>query len=139
MVSIKYPIQEFIAAVQTELNRGLDPIPALETAMVTLSKGYLLQVDSVTVTGWPLGSMTASGKFREKIFVTRNGKTYLKHYQKPFNPRTGLQQTNRQKFKTAVAQWQRMTPEQREEWKILAVNEKLSGYNLFIQTAMKRK
>lgn len=138
MVHIEYPITRFIAEIEKALDAGLKPLPAVTQAIHHIGKPYLLKAEQITISGWPLGSITASGKFRDKIFVTRNGDTYIKKYTKPRDPRSPEQIAQRNLMRTANNIWKSMTPEQREEWKVLAINEKMSGYNLFLQTALKR-
>jgi hypothetical protein len=140
MVTFTYSVDEFIKLIEVFIEQGEQPLIAIKRAVYELGRDYGVKVDRVSVTGLPLYSMTASGRYRDKVFVTRAGQaTHVRPYLIPHDPKTAKQLAHRQKLKSAVAEWQKMTPEQREEWNILAINEPMSGYNLFIQTAMKRK
>ena len=61
--------------------------------------------------------------FKEKFYV-------------PTNPQTEPQQANRQKFAGAVAGWQALTQEQKNQYNKLAIGRYMSGYNLFIRWYM---
>jgi len=65
--------------------------------------------------------------------VTGRTKYYREPYYIPKNPRTVSQQSNRQKYKNAVAAWQALTNSQKEVYNMRARNKKFSGYNLFIK------
>ena len=63
------------------------------------------------------------------------GKT--KYYRQPYvivrNPRSDLQQTNRQKMAAAVASWQALTDEEKNRYNKNAYGKRMSGYNLFLK------
>jgi len=54
----------------------------------------------------------------------------------PKNPQTELQQANRQKFAQAVAGWQALSQNEREQYKKAAVGFHLTGYNLYLRQQM---
>lgn len=71
------------------------------------------------------------------IYRTDNVSGYTRYYREPYyitkNPRTDLQQTNRQKYADAVLAWQNLTSEQKGVYNLRAKYKKLSGYNLFLK------
>ena len=56
----------------------------------------------------------------------------MKFY-KPSNPRTILQQANRQKYADGVLGWQSLTDEQKKVYNDNVKGRCLSGYNLYIK------
>ena len=54
-----------------------------------------------------------------------------REFNMPYNPRTVLQQANRQKYADSVVEWQALTNVQKAVYNIRAVGRKMSGYNLF--------
>ena len=59
----------------------------------------------------------------------------MRFYQ-PGNPRSELQQANRDKLSSAVLAWQGLTNEQKLVYRNRAIRESLSGYNLFLREHM---
>ena len=95
---------------------------------------YLAQGGMVYLLKYPLVSKTASGKWGEFIFVTRNGKSYLKRYRIPKDPKTLSQLEQRNYFRLAVHAYQNENPSVKEIWKTKAENlTGLSGYNLYLR------
>lgn len=135
MVTFDYSVREFIALVESYLDKGLLPLAAVNQAVHNLGKEYGLEVERVSVSGWPLYSLTASGRFRDKVFVTRSGQeTHVRPYRIPRDPKTQKQLDHRQKFKTISQQWKSLTPEQKESYNQLAEQEGgLSGYNYYVR------
>lgn len=115
----------------------------IQRAFIAARKGllpsYLAQDAVVYLLQYPLMSMTASGKWKNEIvYVTRSGKTYIRRYVIPQNPRTVPQQTQRNYLKIAVAHYQQESPETKTFWKEQAktIGGK-SGYNLYLGEVMK--
>lgn len=54
-------------------------------------------------------------------------------FYKPTNPRTALQQSNRDKIRAGVIAWQALTNEQKLVYNKSAQGQQLTGYNLFIK------
>lgn len=133
MIRIEIDKEQFIKEFNYHLTRGLSPIAALETAFITVGSDYLLQVDMLVLTGFPLGSMEARGKFRDKIFAVQKGTQYIKSYRKPFNPQTPNQQTNRTKWKDIAHQWQELSDSEKEAYNLRAKGKSFSGFNLFVR------
>ena len=75
-------------------------------------------------------SMYQTGHPKEKVLCRR-----LKFYT-PTNPRTVLQQANRNKFANAMSAWQALTTEQKKVWNDKAQKLPMRGYNLFIKNFM---
>ena len=55
----------------------------------------------------------------------------------PFDPKTPEQLERRDRFRTAVQEWQTLPAVEKEEWKRLARSENRSGYNHFISYKMR--
>jgi hypothetical protein len=72
------------------------------------------------------------------IYQTRrnNGKQFsaLLNYYVPKNPRTVLQQANRQKYANGILAWQAFTNNDKKIYNKKACKNKMSGYNLFLKT-----
>jgi len=70
------------------------------------------------------------------IYRTDNVTGRTKFYREPYyitkNPRTAPQQAWRSVFADAVAGWQALTPEQKNQYNIKAKGKHMSGYNLFL-------
>ncbi|MDI6785025.1 MAG: hypothetical protein QME64_13145, partial [bacterium] len=112
---------------------------AFSSARKGLLPSYLAQDAVVYLLQYPLMSMTASGKWKNEIvYVTRSGKTYLRRYVIPRNPRTVPQQTQRNYFRIAVAHYQQESAETKSFWKEQAkTNRRKSGYNLYLGAVIK--
>lgn len=61
----------------------------------------------------------------------------VKYYRSPYyivgNPRTELQQANRQKYADGVLAWQNLTDEQKIPYNIKSKGKHMSGYNVFLK------
>ncbi|MDI6784839.1 MAG: hypothetical protein QME64_12195, partial [bacterium] len=130
MVSFEFDFKDFIAIIRAYQDEGVLPEIALEKAIHDLGKDYLLQIEKISVSGFPLGSMYASGKFRDKVFVTRSGEeTHVRDYTKPRDPRTVKQLAHRERVRLAVSEWKSLPPDQKQYWETEAMqNDKFSGY-----------
>jgi len=71
------------------------------------------------------------------VYRTDNVTGRTKFYREPYyitkNPRTEPQQTWRGVFANAVAAWQALTPEEKNEYNVKAKGKRMSGYNLFLK------
>jgi hypothetical protein len=139
MVNLHFPVELFYQELEKQVKVHPDPVIAVKTALSKLGNPYLVQVSEITLSGYPLGSLQASGKFRDYIFVTRNGQTYIKPYKKPRNPKTPAQQAQRQKFQRVTKSWKELSPEQQQEYNDRAelTGTPLTGYNLFCREQLK--
>lgn len=133
MVKIEIPIEKFLVFFTENYQQSGNAEQAIQETLYDLGQDYLLVVNQVILEGFPLGSMQASGKFRDKIFCTLKGKTYIKRYKKPRDPRTGKQLTNRSLFSQAAAGWQTLTETEKEAYNQAAKYEPYSGYNLWFK------
>ncbi|MCX7919330.1 MAG: hypothetical protein N3A72_06945 [bacterium] len=140
MVNIHFPIEAFYQELEKQSKIHADPVYAVKTALSTLGRPYVVQVDEIVLRGFPLGSLQASGKFRDYIFVTRNGKTYLKPYTKPRNPNTTKQRAQRNKFRQAVQSWKLLSPEEKQAYRNRAKLKPtpMTGISLFCQEQLTR-
>ena len=133
MVSIEYPIEKLVELFKKQLEVNSDPVKALEQALSLLGREYLLQADKVVVTGLPLGSMTASGKFQDKVFATRNGKTHLRKLVIPHDPKTAQQRSNRTRFADIVQSWKALPQSVKDEYNQKTKGTPKTGLNLYIE------
>ena len=89
------------------------------------------------VTG-PLFSMSASGALGDAIvFSTWKGKEYVRAYQIPSNPKTVKQVNLRNAFTMTIAYWHAQTDPQKLIWKAFAEGTGKSGFNQFVERALK--
>lgn len=66
------------------------------------------------------------------IFSSLRGKTYVRRYVKPQDPKTEKQLKRRKLFREAVARWHRLEKEDKDHYDNRAKGRKMSGFNLFI-------
>lgn len=67
----------------------------------------------------------------------KDGKMPFKmRFYKPRNPRTAMQQLNRQNFKNACVAWQALEENKKAEYRLLAKPKKIFGFNLFVKQFM---
>jgi hypothetical protein len=139
MVNIHFPVESFYQELEKQVKVHPDPVIAVKTALSRLGNPYLVQVSEITLSGYPLGSLQASGRFRDYIFVTRNGNTYIKPYKVPRNPKSPAQQEHRDKFKQATLAWKALSSEQKQTFNDRAelTGTPITGYNLFCQEQLK--
>ncbi|MDI6917874.1 MAG: hypothetical protein QMC80_08785 [Thermoplasmatales archaeon] len=71
------------------------------------------------------------------VTYNRYGKTYVRRYFVPRNPRTEKQRNHRDRFKNAVKEWKNLTEKEKETYKQLAEGMSMSGFNLFMSLKMK--
>jgi wobble nucleotide-excising tRNase len=71
-------------------------------------------------------------KRKELVISKWKDKKYFRKYKKPKNPRTRKQQGNRNKFKRAVGEWKKLSEKEKENYKELAEELHMTGFNLFI-------
>lgn len=74
--------------------------------------------------------------FRQYVYYDDNNHphtgTFISNYFPPSNPQTPEQQANRMKMRGAVAHWQQLPAQEKENWDRLARKKRLamSGFNL---------
>jgi len=68
------------------------------------------------------------------IYQISHGKQIRYHYVTPYNPRTDLQQANRNRIRQAVLSWKSLTEEQKNFYRRKEpINPTMSGYNYYIR------
>ena len=71
------------------------------------------------------------------IFRRNNATGKVKYYRQPYytpkNPRSGPQQTQREKMTNGVSAWQALTSSQQAVYNKNAIGKGMSGYNLFLK------
>ncbi len=83
---------------------------------------------------------TASGKRVEGfVFATWKGRTYVKRYAKPHNPRSEKQQRHRRLFREAVQSFRALLPEEKERLNREANARGITGLNLFMHRYMRER
>lgn len=132
MVKIPYPIELVREKFKERLAVTPDPLLAFDQAFQIIGNEYLLKVDQVVFTGLPLGSMTASGKFRDKVFATRNGKTHVRKLTIPNDPKTVPQIEHRTKFGDAAKSWAQLPQSVKDEYNRRADGKPYSGMNIYM-------
>lgn len=66
--------------------------------------------------------------------MTRRGRVSIRmRFYRPRNPRTPLQQANRDKFRHCMTLWMSLTPEQKAEYNKRARRRQMFGWGLFIR------
>ena len=76
-----------------------------------------------------------SGIYQMRRSETGRHPHRLKYY-RPYDPKSEMQQTNREKFAAAIAAWQSLTDEQKAVYNKKALGTGLSGYNLKVSEFM---
>lgn len=94
------------------------------------------------ITG-PLMSASAAGNWGKGALQFRAGASGRIHAYRPADPTTinqqpasAAQETTRQSYRAAVAEWQLLDDAARAGWNERADSEGLSGWNLFLRTAL---
>ena len=78
-----------------------------------------------------------SGSVGKMVFYTRHGKTLMRTWIMPPNPRTEAQQANRGLFRQAMAAWQGLSRGKKDALNVQARKLGITGHNLFISRYMK--
>ncbi len=78
-----------------------------------------------------------SGGVGSLVFYKRYGKTIMRAWVLPPNPRTQAQQANRERFARAMAAWQGLSSVDKAALNIQAKKRGMTGHNLFISRFMK--
>jgi len=75
------------------------------------------------------------------VFSNWKGRGYFRSYVKPANPRTNAQQAHRDVMKKLVARWKEIvtTNDIKQAWNAVALDQLISGYNLFVKEGRKSK
>jgi hypothetical protein len=139
MVSIEYQIEKFIEVFKIQTGLYPDPVEALEQTILKLGAEYILPVEKVVLMGFPLGAMAVSGKYREKVFATRKGKTHVRKLVIPHDPKTGKQIANRSRFAELVRSWKELPESVKAEYNLKARNVPKTGLNIYIQEQTAKK
>ena len=66
------------------------------------------------------------------VYYERDGKTYVRPYRKPANPRTVKQQKVRDAFLALSSTWKHVDGIVRESWRSIGRKTKISGFNSFL-------
>jgi hypothetical protein len=67
---------------------------------------------------------------------TRHGKTYLRKWVKPSDPKTQLQVYRRGKFAEAMAAWKALPRDEKKRYNEMARKKRMNGTNLFVKEFM---
>jgi hypothetical protein len=156
-VELAIPYEQYLSEVEKEienmpekvLNSQRDKKATLiritrKAAQNVLSSWFAVEGE-IKIKQFPLGSLAATGKAEipgvgMKVYVQGNEKhiPYARRWVCPFNPRTPLQQANRELFRKAMQAWQDLSIEDKAYWKGKAKSVgSLTGHNLFIRDYMK--
>ena len=90
-----------------------------------------------------VGKQTDEGKnehfgIYQTININGEQRVIKRPFYKPRNPRTALQQLNRDTFKNACIQWQALDEPTKKVWREKAKGKPLYGFNLFVKWFMKK-
>jgi len=86
----------------------------------------------------PLLSFLATGNLAKILAFRRRGSTTVaERYPFPMDAKTPLQLTWRTIFQMAVEWWHQLSPDEQAEWEALARPRHMTGYALFLSTALK--
>jgi len=64
---------------------------------------------------------------------TRHGKTYLRKWVKPSDPKTQIQLYRRGNFAEAMAAWKELPREEQKRYNEMARKKRMNGTNLFVK------
>ncbi|HRZ26280.1 MAG TPA: hypothetical protein P5295_05685 [Spirochaetota bacterium] len=78
-----------------------------------------------------------SGSVGKLVFYERYGKTVMRAYIIPPNPRTAAQQANRSRFRQAMASWRQLPDYEKDSYNRRARKLSMTGHNLYISRYMK--
>ena len=78
-----------------------------------------------------------SGAIGGIVLYERFGRTVMRAYIIPPNPRTPAQQANRSRFRDAMASWRRLPDEEKDTYNRKARKLGMTGHNLYISRYMK--
>ncbi|HRZ26229.1 MAG TPA: hypothetical protein P5346_10625 [Spirochaetota bacterium] len=79
-----------------------------------------------------------SGGVGHLVFYERYGKTIMRAFIIPPNPRTPAQQANRSRFRDAMGSWRQLPDEEKDSFNRTARRLGMTGHNLYISRYMKR-
>jgi hypothetical protein len=157
-VELAIPYEQYLSEVEKEIEimpeKALNSQGDKKAALIRITRKAAQNVFSnwfvvegeIKIKQFPLGSLAASGKAEipgagVKVYVQGNEKhiPYARRWVCPPNPRTPIQQANRELFKKAMQAWQVLSIEAKTQWKLKAQSTgSLTGHNLFIRDYMKR-
>ena len=80
-----------------------------------------------------------TGSVGRMVFYTRHGKTVMRIWIKPPNPRTRAQQANRSRFAEAMASWRGLAVPEKNTYAARAKKLGIAGHNLFIREYMRTR
>lgn len=99
--------------------------------------GYSQGVGAPVLGGSEIGRMDGiTGIYQIRRTKTSGEIQVLSRETTPGNPRTFLQQSNRNKFGDAMRAWQSLPSSEKEIWNNKAKYKKQTGHNLFIKNYM---
>ena len=104
-----------------------------------LTGGTIIGLESISVTGYPLGSQSAKGKYKPEDVIFVDGpilRQHLRKYFKPHNPRTPQQVVNRDLFRQVSKQYKALSLTEKEQWDKSAkeIQPGWTGINLYMRT-----
>ncbi len=79
------------------------------------------------------------GRMSDAVLYTVKGKTYMRCYVVPRNPRTEKQTENRNLFADAMQSWKRLTDKEKEVYRRRAADLPMHPHNLYISEYIKRE
>jgi len=78
-----------------------------------------------------------SGSVGRLVFYSRFGKTIMRAWIIPPNPRTPAQQANRSRFRDAMLSWRQLPDEEKDSFNRKGKKLGMTGHNLYISRYMK--
>ena len=73
------------------------------------------------------------GIYQVRSYEGKQQQVKMKYYT-PTNPRTEAQQNWRASFATGVSNWQGLSENEKDNWREMAEDRPLTGFNLFLRT-----
>jgi hypothetical protein len=151
-VGLRIPLKKFIQMVHERFNKRIQKVnldskqakqvqTALKSSFAEIMAEKFVVDGKIELIQFPLGSLSAQGKFPDKdagtiVYVpgTKKHKPYIRKWVIPPNPRTAKQQENRALFKQVLQQWKNESDEIKALWERKAKKfPPLTGQNLYIK------
>ncbi|MCX7919090.1 MAG: hypothetical protein N3A72_05670 [bacterium] len=151
-VGLRIPLKKFQQMVEDRFNQRIRKIEldsaktkqvktALHSAFVEIMAEKFAVDGNIELIQFPLGALSASGKFSEKdagtiVYVpgTKKHKPYTRRWVIPPNPQTAKQQEHRALFNQVMHQWKNESDEIKAIWNQKAKKfPPLTGQNLYVK------
>lgn len=144
-VRIRFNLSDVITKLGMKLvDEKIDDVKsaiyALKRCFNEIGAPYIMPAKYIVLEGYPLGAISASGRFRDYVFCApKKRRNYVRRYVKPKKPNSDRWRQSVTRFRLAAHSWHTISPQKKAYYNRLAESQPkpMSGYNVYMREKLK--